>query len=157
MNKKISIAASALLAPFALAAIVLNLQGSDTPQTRTASPSEVYTWDCEIPERKPGAITFTCADGNMYLDRIEWSRWDAQGAEGTGYYNANTCEPSCAEGEMVDIKVTIDLSRPTEYQGKTFLRSLVIRSLNGENLPNLSENFYEWDVMEFVEMMGGLK
>ena len=157
MNKKISIAASALLAPFALAAIVLISQGSDTPQTPTASPSEVYTWDCEIPEQKPEAITFTCADGNMYLDRIEWSRWDAQGAEGTGYYNANTCEPSCAEGEFVNTQVEISLSQPTAYQGKTFLRALVIRSSNGENLPNLSQSFYEWDVMEFAEMMGGLK
>ena len=154
MNKKISIAASALLAPFALAAIVLISQGSDTPQTPSASPSEVYTWDCEYPAQKPEAITFTCADGNMYLDRIDWSQWDQQGAKGTGYYNANTCEPSCAEGEMVDIKVTINLSHPTEYQGKTFLRTLVIRSLNGENLLNLRESFYEWDVMEFVEMMG---
>ena len=157
MNKKISIAASALLAPFALAAIVLILHGSDTPQTPAVSPSEVYTWDCEIPAQKPEAITFTCADGNMYVDRIDWSQWDAKGAQGTGYYNANTCEPSCAEGEMVDIKVTINLSHPTEYQGKTFLRTLVIRSSKGENLPNLSENFYEWDVMEFAEMMGGMK
>jgi hypothetical protein len=82
MNKKISIAASALLAPFALAAIVLNLQGSDTPQTPTASRSEVYTWDCEIPVQKPKAVTFTCADGNMYVGRIDWSRWDATGAQG---------------------------------------------------------------------------
>ena len=154
MNKKISIAASALLAPFALAAIVLNLQGSDTPQTPAISPSEVYTWDCEIPAQKPEAITFTCADGNMYVDRIDWSQWDAKGAEGIGYYNANTCEPSCAEGEMVDIKVTINLSHPAEYQGKTFLRTLVIRSLNGENLPKTQSSSYEWDVMEFFEKFG---
>jgi hypothetical protein len=156
MNKKISIAASALLAPFALAAIVLISQGSDTPQTPTANPSEVYTWDCEIPAQKPEAITFTCADGNMYVDRIDWSHWDAQSAEGTGYFNANTCEPNCAEGEFVNAKVKINLSQPTEYQGKTFLRTLVIRSISGENLPNLSQNFYEWDVMEFAEMMGSL-
>lgn len=96
MPKKTSIAASALLAPFALAAIVLNFQGSNAPQTPVISTSQVYTWDCETPVQKPEAITFTCADDNMYIVRIDWSQWDEQGAKGAGYYNANTCEPSCA-------------------------------------------------------------
>ncbi len=114
MSKKVSIAASALLAPFALAAIVLYSHSSNTPQTPVISPSQVYTWDCEIPERKPRAITFTCGDGNMYVDRIDWSRWDAQGAQGTGYYNANTCEPNCAEKIMQEMPVRIGLSNLIE-------------------------------------------
>ena len=35
-----------------------------------------HAGDCEIPAQKPEAITFTCADGNMYVDRIDWSQVD---------------------------------------------------------------------------------
>ena len=139
------IAASALLALFALAAIFLY----PSSQTPAISPSQVYTWDCEYPEQRPEAITFTCADGGMYIDQIDWSRWSSTGAWGTGIYNVNNCDPNCAEGTFLRERVKIQLSRLVQYKGKYFLRTLVIRTFNGENLPHGRENFYEWDVMDF--------
>jgi hypothetical protein len=142
-----------LLAPFALAAIFL-FPDSKTP---AISPSKVLTWDCEYPEQKPEAITLTCADGGMYIDQIEWSRWDSKGAQGIGIYNVNNCDPSCAEGTYSRTRVKVHLSRLTKYQGEYLLRTLVIRTFTGENLPNRQENSYEWDVMEFAEMIGEYK
>jgi hypothetical protein len=150
MPKKKIIAASALLAPFALAAISI-FPDSKTP---AISPSQVSTWDCEYPERKPKAITLTCADGGMYVDQIDWSRWDSQGAQGVGIYNVNKCDPSCAEGTYSRTRVKVHLSRLTEYKGEYFLRTLVIRTPAGENLPNEQVSSNQWDLMEFVEMYG---
>jgi len=112
------------------------------------------TWDCEYPTQKPEALTITCADGGMYLDQIDWSRWDQELAEGTGIYNVNNCEPSCAEGTFSRTKVRIYLSELTPYKGEQYLRTLVFETLNGENLPNSGQSFYQWDLMEFAEMMG---
>lgn len=151
MHKKKIIAASALLAPFSLAAILL-LPGAESPEI---SPSQVYTWDCEYPEQKPRAITLTCADGGMYIDQIDWSRWDATGAQGTGMYHVNDCEPNCAEGTYLESKVIVNLSNLKEFRGKFFLRTLVFRTFDGKNLPNEITSSYKWDLMEFAEMMGG--
>jgi len=115
--------------------------------------SEVYTWDCEYPEIKPEAITFTCGDGGQYVDGISWSSWGKDGALGTGEYHVNTCDPNCAEGEFLSAAVEITLGDLTEYKGKSYLRTLTMTTINSENLPDSGENIYEWDVMEFAEMM----
>ncbi len=153
MNKKIPITAGALLAPFTLAVIGFSLH-SPTPQTTPVSPSQVYTWDCEIPVQKPDAITFTCADGNMFVEEIDWSRWGSKQATGTGRYSTNTCDPNCAEGTFISAPVNITLSNLTEFKKKYYLRTLEIQSKDGKNLPKMQSSSYEWDVMEFVEMMG---
>ena len=134
----------------ALAAI-FSIQSAQTPAINS---SEIFTWDCEYPAQKPEAITFTCADGNMYVDQILWSEWNNTGARGTGTYNVNDCEPDCADGTMLRGPVDITLSNPTEYKGKFYLRTLVINSADGKNLPNSTSDTYEWDVMEFAERMG---
>lgn len=153
MNKKIPITAGVFLAPFALAVIGLSLS-SPAPQTPAINPSQVFTWDCEISVQKPEAITFTCADGNMYVEEIDWSRWDSKSATGTGKYTTNTCDPNCAEGTFISTPVSITLSNPIEWKSKIYLRTLEIQSKDGKNLPQMQSDSYEWDVMEFVEMMG---
>jgi hypothetical protein len=152
MHKRKIIAASVLLAPFALAAIFLFLD-SETPPV---SPSQVYTWDCEYPEQKPEAITLTCADGGIYIDQIDWSRWSSKGAQGIGIYNVNNCNPNCAEGTYVKARVKIHLLKLVPYEGDYFLKTLEIRTFAGENLPNRQESSFAWDVMEFAEIMGGI-
>ncbi len=153
MNKKIPITAGALLAPFALAVIGLSLS-SPSPQTPAISPSLIFTWDCEIPVQKPEAITFTCADGNMFVEGIDWSRWDAMRATGTGNYTANTCDPNCAEGAFISAPVSITLSNLTEFKKKYFLRTLEIQSKDGKNLPKMQSSSYEWDVMDYARNFG---
>jgi hypothetical protein len=142
-----------LLAPFALAAIFLYVPA----QTPAIRPSQVFTWDCEYPEQRPTAITLTCADGGMYIDEIDWSRWDSKGAQGMGVYHVNDCDPTCAEGKFLHAQVKVKLSKLEEHEGKFFLRTLEIRSPDGENIPRRSSNSLEWDVMEFAEMMGKSK
>lgn len=115
--------------------------------------TEVFTWDCEYAETKPEAITFTCGDGGQYVDGITWSTWGNEGAKGTGKYRVNTCDPNCAEGEYLSAPVEIILSDLTEYKGLNYLRTLTIKTLTGENLPESGQSTYEWDVMEFAEMM----
>jgi hypothetical protein len=90
----------------------------------------------------------------MYVDQILWSEWNQTGARGTGTYNVNDCEPDCADGTMLRGPVDITLSNPTEYKGKFYLRTLVINSADGKNLPKMTSETYEWDVMEFAERMG---
>jgi hypothetical protein len=122
-------------------------------ETSNMSSSEVYTWDCEIPEQRPEQITLTCADGGMSVNRIEWSRWDESGAEGKGFYSVNDCDPNCADGKMLEMPVRIWLRDLVMHEGKKYLRTLEINSISGENLPQSGESSLEWDVMEFMEMM----
>jgi len=150
MSKRRKFIAAGAVSLAALAAII-SIQSTQTP---AISSSGIYTWDCEYPTQKPEAITFTCADGNMYVNQIIWSEWDKDGARGTGTYNVNDCEPDCADGTMLSGPVKITLSNPTEFKGKIYLRTLVINSADGKNLPEMTSNTYEWDVMEFAERMG---
>lgn len=40
------------------------------------NPSQVLTWNCEIPTYKPESIMIYCGDGDAYIDKIAWnSRW----------------------------------------------------------------------------------
>jgi len=150
MSRRRKFIAAGAVSLAALAAI-FSIQSAQTP---AISSSEIFTWDCEYPAQKPEAITFTCADGNMYVDQISWSKWNTTGARGTGTYNVNDCEPDCADGTMLRGPVDITLSNPTEYKGKFYLRTLVINSADGKNLLKMTSNSYEWDVMEFAERMG---
>lgn len=124
-----------------------------TRAANTLKGSEVYTWDCEIPDQKPQAITITCGDGGQYIDGIKWDSWGASGAQGTGTYHVNDCEPNCAEGNFLSATVTVELSNLTTYKGKSYLRTLDFKTLDGTNLPHSGQSFYQWDVMEFAEAM----
>ena len=60
------------------------------------------------------------------LSRIEWSRWDAGGAEGTGDLRALVCDPDCARGLLEYRNVRIELSRPVDCpRGRYFGASAV--------------------------------
>lgn len=61
---------------------------------------------------KPRQIVVTCADGGVSVVRISWSRWDANGARGTGTLAWNTCLPTtCADGIVETYKVRVSLGR----------------------------------------------
>lgn len=148
MNKpKVVLTASAVFLSAALAVTFFLPQ----EKTNTASSSEIYTWDCEYPEVMPEAITITCADGGQYIDGISWQTWGSTGAQGTGAYHVNDCDPNCAEGNFRTAEVKIELSKLTQYKGENYLRSMVFSTLSQENLPESGLNFYEWDVMEYAE------
>ncbi len=128
----------------------------DKPNTKPVikvKATEVLTWDCELPEYKPEAITLTCADGGLYVDKIQWESWSQNGATGTGIFYENLCEPSCAEGKQVSEEVKIKLSDLTPRKGKFYLRTLDIETVIGKDFTWGRTSTYQWDVMEFIENM----
>ena len=113
---------------------------------------DIYTYDCEILEQRPEQLTKFCADGGVYVYDIKWKSWGYNGAEGTGTYSQNLCEPNCAEGKRVEEQVDLYLSGIEIIEGRRVLRYLSVNTLNGALLP--SGNSYDnWDVAEFAVMM----
>jgi len=119
----------------------------------TLKDSDVLTWNCEIPEYKPESIMLTCADGGWMVHSITWSKWGTSGAEGTGIFREKLCEPSCAEGEVVEEKIKVQLSDLAERTGEFYLRTLDISTASGKDFISGRSNGLEWDVMEFIEVM----
>ena len=128
------------------------IQESVTP-IPSRNPEQVLTWNCEIPEHKPESILITCADGGIYVKKIKWNTWSKEGANGVGIFSENRCEPSCAQGQRVEAPVNLLLTNLTEQNGKYYLRTLDISTTDGKDFPWGRVNGFEWDVMEFAEMM----
>ena len=138
-------------AVFLSAALAVSLFSSQ--QSKPLTPEQVLTWDCETPEYKPESITIPCADGGIFVEKIQWSTWSKEGATGMGIYSENLCEPNCAEGERVTAPVKLTLSNLTENKGKVYLRTLDIVTSDGKDFPWGRADGFQWDVMEFAEMM----
>ena len=147
-KSRVAITAGAVFLSTALAVSLFSSQ-----QSKPVTPEQVLTWDCETAQYKPEIITITCADGGIFVEKIQWSSWSQDGATGTGIYSENLCEPNCADGERVTAPVKLTLSNLTEYKGKIYLRTLDISTTDGKDFPWGRVNEFEWDVMEFAEMM----
>ena len=163
-KSRVIITAGAVFLSAALAVVFLqgttpdsSIDAEEVPiQTPISIPSDlpaskVLTWNCEIETHKPELIFFTCADGGLYVEKIKWSTWSKEGATGSGVFSENLCEPSCAEGQRVEAPVNLRLTNLTEQNGKFYLRSLDIGTLDGKDLPTGKVGSLKWDVMEFME------
>lgn len=149
MNKsRFAITAGAVFLSAALAVILFSSQSTKSP-----TPEQILTWDCEYAEYKPEVITLTCADGGIYVEKIQWSTWSHDGATGAGLFSENLCSPNCAEGKRVTALVNITISNLTEHKGKFYLRTIDIRTQNGKEFPWGRATSFQWDVMEFVELV----
>ena len=148
-KSRVAITAGAV---FLSAALAVSLFSS--LQSKTNTPEQVLTWDCETAQFKPESITITCADGGIFVEKIQWSTWSKEGAKGMGIYSENLCEPNCAEGERVTAPVKLTLSNLTENKGKVYLRTLDITTPDGKDFSWGRADGFQWDVMEFAEMMG---
>ena len=148
IKSRVAVTAGAVFLSAALAVSLFSSQ-----QSKTLAPEKVLTWDCETAQYKPESITITCADGGIFVEKIQWSTWSQEGAMGTGIYSENLCEPSCAEGERVTAPVKLTLLNLTEFKGKHYLRTLDITTFNGKEFPGGRVSGFQWDVMEFVERM----
>jgi hypothetical protein len=152
MKSRTIFVAGAVFLSAALATNYLVTQPEE-PAAIKLKPREVLTWDCEFPEYKPKAITFTCASGGLYVDKIKWTSWSQNGATGTGIFYENLCDPSCAEGQLVSEPVKVELSNLTPRKGKYYLRTLDIETVSGKDFTWGKPGTYQWDVMEFIERM----
>lgn len=112
----------------------------------------IYTYDCEYLEQRPEQLTKFCADAGVLVYNIKWERWGYNGAQGTGIYSENLCEPSCAEGKRVEEEVDIDSSGIEIIEGKRVLRYLSVNTRNGSLLEN-GDSYDNWDVTEFAKNM----
>jgi len=145
-NSRVAITAGAVFLSAALAVSLFSSQ-----QSKIITPEHVLTWDCETAEYKPESITITCADGGIFVEKIQWGTWSKEGATGTGIYSENLCEPDCAEGKRVTAPVKLTLSNLTEYKGEIYLRTLDIVTSDGKDFPWGRADGFQWDVMEFAE------
>ena len=164
-KSRVAITAGAVFLSAALAVSLFSTQESTTVtpeqvpiQTPVSIPadlpaSKVLTWNCELEEHKPELIFLTCADGGLYVEKIKWSTWSKEGATGIGIFSENLCEPSCAEGQQVEAPVNLRLSNLTEHDGKYYLRTLDISTTDGKDFPWGRAGSFNWDVMEFAEII----
>jgi hypothetical protein len=80
---------------------------------------------------RPSAIQISCADGGIMVSDIRWSRWDMNGAKGTGNLVVNSCiykgGPSCVEGQTMSYPAALSLGRPASGEGITLLSELKLR------------------------------
>jgi hypothetical protein len=61
---------------------------------------------------KPKQITLACADAGVFVYKITWTRWDANGARGSGILVWNTCLPkTCVDGIVQKFAVKVRLGR----------------------------------------------
>jgi hypothetical protein len=144
-KSRVTITAGAVFLSAALAVSLFSSQ-----QSKSVTPEQVLTWDCETAEYMPESITITCADGGIFVEKIQWSTWSKEGATGTGIYSENLCEPNCAEGERITAPVKLTLTNLTKYKGKIYLRTLDINALYGKDFALWRTGRFQWDVMEFV-------
>ena len=151
LKGKAIIATSAALLSAALVALLFN--PTEKQSVKTEEPSvnlpadQILTFDCEIPVTKPKSITLTCADGGMVVTDITWDNWSAQGAQGSGIYLENNCEPDCASGTYSKTQVAITLTNLVEFDKKYFLKDLAIKAIKGQTFPNGDDEF-KWDLKE---------
>ena len=147
-KSRVTITAGAVFLSAALAVSLFSAQKTSAPTSE-----QILTWDCETAVYKPESITITCADGGIFVEKIQWSTWGQEGATGIGIYSENLCEPNCAEGKRVIAPVKLTLSNLTEQNDKYYLRTLDITTSDGKDFPWGRTNGFEWDVMEFVDNM----
>ena len=156
MKRPHNLRATAAVAIAAAAALGITLALNTiapSSQPISTAAADIYTWDCESPVQKPETIMIMCGDGGILIYKITWKTWSAKGATGTGTWGENLCDPSCAEGEVVYAPVNVSLSNLSARKGKNYLRTLDITTQDGKDFPWGRANGFQWDVMEFAEMM----
>jgi hypothetical protein len=110
---------------------------------------DIYTYDCGSLEQRPDQLTKFCADAGVVIYDITWDSWGYNGAQGTGTYSENLCEPNCAAGKRVEERVDLYLSGVEIIEGKKVLRYLSANTQKGALLPN-GDSYVSWDVAEFA-------
>jgi hypothetical protein len=82
------------------------------------APKAVWVTDCTHEQSRPKEIVLTCADANTLLTHLKWTNWSGRVAKGTGVYVANTCSPSCVQGQFVQYRIRVKLSEPSPCPGQ---------------------------------------
>jgi len=91
-------------------------QGAADP---APDPTKTYIVNClgDL-DFKPEEIVLACADAGVSFSDITWTRWNMNRAVGRGTLNVNTCEPTCAAGNVETYPVRLRLSNTATGPGK---------------------------------------
>jgi hypothetical protein len=109
--------------------------------------NQIYSFQCELMTKRPEAFTTACADFGRAVWDLKWTRWDAFGAEATGVYRENDCDPSCAEGSFTTRDVTVSMMDLTQKGEFYFFNTARIRYADVEY--PVDEYEFVWDVADF--------
>jgi hypothetical protein len=71
-----------------------------------------YGGDTQPMERPTQAQFQTCADGSKELGDLKWTSFGPDGADGTGTYSYQVCEPNCAAGHRVFFPAVVHADEP---------------------------------------------
>lgn len=123
-----------------------------TIQPSPVANSDVWVYDCEIPEQRPELLMLTCGSGGMRIEKIIWATWSSNGAVGYGTYLENDCEPDCSQGSYDSVPVYFTLSETVTHKEKIFLKTLEITPDRGQELPRGQQKI-KWNLFEFGKMM----
>ena len=116
---RISLALGAILA-IALPASAFAGSGSDKLHV-------FFPKDCQTNVYKPKSFVVTCADANIMVKKVDYSRYGEKTARGTGTARINTCDPSCVEGTFKNYPVSFKLSKVRQCGDVPQFRRLTIR------------------------------
>jgi hypothetical protein len=108
-----------LVALLALSSVALTACGGGSGDVAPKLP--LVDANCySVGQVKPTQIVLACGDGNGVAQNLTWTRWDSQGALGSGDLNQNDCTPDCAEGHFVQYPATFRLSEQVTAAGRTY-------------------------------------
>lgn len=105
------------------AAVIAAVAGCGSPSSpgtdvRSAGQAESLpdVLDCSFdkPAVRPQNLILACADLGVQVEKITWTSWTADKAEGDGTERDNTCTPNCAAGNYVTKQVHVVLSDPVQ-------------------------------------------
>jgi hypothetical protein len=97
----------------------------------TTSPAQAATKPGVVnckgkPEVQPKEINMSCADANLMVSDLKWSKWTKAGATGTGTLVWNPCIPTCVAGKAEKYPAKVILSRVASGAGVNVFSGLTL-------------------------------
>ena len=97
----------------------------------TTSPAQAATKPGVVnckgkPEVQPKEINMSCADANLMVSGLTWSKWTKAGATGTGTLVWNPCIPSCVAGKAEKFPAKVTLGRVASGAGVNVFSGLTL-------------------------------
>jgi len=105
---------------------------TDTTSTEPAASEAVYVptgAGSEGLEERPSVIGL---GASAAVEQITWQRYGGQDAIGRGVFPQNDCDPSCAEGNVTDVPVSIRLWNIAKCHGR---RTYLALDMDGQQYP----------------------
>ena len=93
------VAATLVAATLVAAALVAAALGAPANAAAAPAAARTYLFDCSTLTQRPRQIVLTCADANLWVNKITWAHWSSATATATGTLHWNTCTPTCVAGK----------------------------------------------------------